>query len=85
MNIMRKLLLLLSVVAFVACEKPDDGYIWNDNWSEEEIDMLLEIALNRHPVRYLLNDDDVNAFYRKIIGMLKKPTEKAKKQVDKKL
>ena len=41
--------------------------------------MLLEIALNRHPVRYLLNDDDVNAFYRKIIGMLKKPTDKAKK------
>ena len=36
MNIMRKLLLLLSVVAFVACEKPDDGYIWPDNWSEEE-------------------------------------------------
>ena len=36
MNIMRKLLLLLSVVAFMACEKPDDGYIWNDNWSEEE-------------------------------------------------
>ena len=50
-----------------------------DNWSEEEIDMLLEIALDRHPVRYLLNDDDVNAFYRKIIGMMKKPTEKAKK------
>ena len=36
MNIMRKLLLLLSLVAFVACEKPDDGYIWPDNWSEEE-------------------------------------------------
>lgn len=36
MNIMRKLFLLLSLVAFVACEKPDDGYIWNDNWSEEE-------------------------------------------------
>lgn len=50
-----------------------------DNWSEEEIDMLLDIALKRHPVRYLLNDEDVNAFYRKIIGMLKKPTEKAKK------
>ncbi len=52
-----------------------------DNWSEEEIDMLLEIALNRHPVRYLLNDDDVNAFYRKIIGMLNKTTEKAKKVI----
>ena len=50
-----------------------------DNWSEEEIDMLLDIALKRHPVRYLLNDEDVNAFYRKIIGMLKKPTDKAKK------
>ena len=36
MNIMRKLLLLLSLVGFVACEKPDDGYIWPDNWSEEE-------------------------------------------------
>ncbi|MBR5811263.1 MAG: family 10 glycosylhydrolase [Bacteroidales bacterium] len=33
---MRKLLLLLSLVGFVACEKPDDGYIWPDNWSEEE-------------------------------------------------
>lgn len=53
-----------------------------DNWSEEEIDMLLEIALNRHPVRYLLNDNDVNAFYRKIIRMLKKPTEKAKKVME---
>lgn len=53
-----------------------------DNWSEEEIDMLLETALNRHPVRYLLNDDDVNAFYRKIIRMLKKPTEKAKKVME---
>ena len=53
-----------------------------DDWSEEEIEMLLDIALNRHPVRYLLNDDDVNAFYRKIIGMLKKPTKKAKKVMD---
>ena len=52
-----------------------------DDWSKEEIEMLLDIALNRHPVRYLLNDDDVNAFYRKIIGMLKKPTEKAKKVI----
>lgn len=50
-----------------------------DDWSKEEIDILLDIALNHHPVRYLLNDEDVNAFYRKIIGMLKKPTDKAKK------
>lgn len=41
-----------------------------EKWTPTEIDMLLEIALNNHPVRYLLNDLDVNAFYRKIIGML---------------
>ena len=48
-----------------------------EDWEPKEIDMLLDIALKRHPVRYLLNDKDVNAFYRKIIGMLKKPTKKA--------
>lgn len=53
-----------------------------DDWSKQEIELLLDIALNRHPVRYLLNDDDVNAFYRKIIGMLKKPTDKAKKVME---
>lgn len=49
-----------------------------DDWSKDEIESLLDIALNRHPVRYLLNDEDVNAFYRKVIKMLKKPTDKAK-------
>ena len=41
-----------------------------EDWTQVEIDMLLDIALNNHPVRYLLNDLDVKAFYRKIIGML---------------
>ncbi len=50
-----------------------------EKWTPAEIDMLLEIALNNHPVRYLLNDLDVNAFYRKIIGMLDKETENALK------
>lgn len=48
-----------------------------EDWSQSEIDMLLDIALNNHPVRYLLNDIDVKAFYQKIIGMLDKETEKA--------
>ena len=48
------------------------------DWSQKEIDMLLDIALNHHPVRYLLNDRDVKAFYCNIISMLKKPTKKAK-------
>jgi len=50
-----------------------------NDWSKEEIEMLLDIALNRHAVGYLLNDSDVKAFYRKIIKMLTKPSEKAKK------
>ena len=50
-----------------------------DDWSKEEIDMLLDTALKHHSVRYLLNDKDVNSFYRKIIAMLKPHTEKAKR------
>lgn len=53
-----------------------------DDWTEGEIDMLLDVALTRHPVRYLLNDSDVNAFYRKIIGMLEEPTEKARSVIE---
>jgi hypothetical protein len=45
-----------------------------DDWSEREIDMLLDVALRRHTVRYLLNDDDVNAFYRKIIRLQDAPS-----------
>ena len=26
--------MVLSLAAFVACEKPEDDYIWNDNWNE---------------------------------------------------
>lgn len=48
-----------------------------DEWTEEEIEMLLDIAIHKHPVRYLLNDADVKAFYQKIIGMLETKTEKA--------
>lgn len=50
-----------------------------ENWESDEIDMLLDIAVNNHPVRYLLNDRDVKAFYRKIIKLMEKPTEMSKK------
>ena len=53
-----------------------------NDWTDDEIDMLLDIALNNHPVRYLLNDIDVKLFYRKIISTLRTKTEKAK-QVEK--
>ncbi len=53
-----------------------------NGWTDDEIEMLLDIALNNHPVRYLLNDIDVKLFYRQVIGMLKTKTDKAK-QVEK--
>ncbi len=49
-----------------------------DGWTEEEVEMLLDIAINKHPVRYLLNDRDVKAFYQKIISTLERKTEKAR-------
>lgn len=49
-----------------------------DGWTEEEVEMLLDIAINKHPVRYLLNDRDVKAFYQKIIGAMETKTEKAR-------
>ncbi len=48
-----------------------------DDWTETEIDILLDIALSRHSVRYLLNDYDVKSFYASIIAKLKQPSEKA--------
>ena len=53
-----------------------------DGWTEDEIEMLLDIAVNKHPVRYLLNDRDVKAFYQKIINTMECKTETAK-QVEK--
>ena len=50
-----------------------------NNWTEDEIDKLLDIAINNHPVRYLLNDKDVNKFYKNIIKKLPKDNDKVKK------
>lgn len=36
MNILRNIFLCLSLLAFVACDKPDPGYQWNDNWNENQ-------------------------------------------------
>ncbi len=46
-----------------------------DEWEPDEIEMLLEIALNNHQVGFILNDNDLKSFYRTIIGKLPEPTE----------
>lgn len=48
-----------------------------DEWEDDEIDMLLEIAINNNQVGYILNDIDVKNFYKKIIKQLSSPTEKS--------
>ena len=48
-----------------------------DNWAKDEIDMLLDIAISNHPVRYLLNDIDVKMFYQKIIKLMPRKNDKA--------
>lgn len=36
MKILRHIFLALSFLVFVSCDTPDDGYIWNDEWSGNE-------------------------------------------------
>ncbi len=49
------------------------------SWTDDEIDMLLEIALENSQVGYILNDPDVKAFYRSIIKQMSKRTDAADK------
>jgi len=48
-----------------------------DSWDTDETDMLLEIATKNSQVRYIINDLDVKAFYKKIIENLPEKTEYA--------
>jgi len=46
-----------------------------DSWEEDEIEMLLCIALSNSQVSYIINDIDVKTFYQSIIKQLSSPTE----------
>ncbi|MBO5499818.1 MAG: family 10 glycosylhydrolase [Bacteroidales bacterium] len=35
MKILRNIMLILSLVAFVACDDPNDDPLWNNNWAEQ--------------------------------------------------
>lgn len=53
-----------------------------EQWEDEEINMLLEIAFKNNQVGYILNDVDVKSFYKSIIKQLSSPTENSKKLED---
>lgn len=38
------------------------------SWSEDEIQMLIDAALNNTQVRYIVNDPDVKSFYKKVLA-----------------
>lgn len=46
-----------------------------DDWEPDEIDMLLEIALNNQQVGFIINDNDLKSFYQSLIMKLPKPTD----------
>ncbi len=50
-----------------------------DNWEDDEIDMLLEIALNNNQVGFIINDPDLKLFYEALICKLNTPTENSEK------
>lgn len=50
-----------------------------DKWECDEIEMLLDIAVNNSQVGFILNDPDVKTFYRTILQQLPYPTEKSER------
>lgn len=52
------------------------------DWTQDEINILLDIALKNHPVRYIINDSDIKLFYKQLISRLDDETDNAKKLKD---
>ena len=48
------------------------------SWDESEIEKLINIALNNHPVRYILTDSDVKRFYNSVIKNVTEETDEIK-------
>ena len=50
-----------------------------EKWEQDEIEMLLEIALNNKQVGFILNDPDLRSFYKSLMQKLPEPTENSQK------
>ena len=48
-----------------------------DSWTDDEVEMLIDAALNNTQVRYIINDLDVKLFYKTILKKAPKQSEKA--------
>ena len=53
-----------------------------DNWTNEQRDMLFEIALRNSQVLYILGDPDVSQFYQRLLRNVKNLSEAAQKIKD---
>ena len=49
-----------------------------ENWTDDEINMLHEIALANNQVRYILNDMDVKVFFKSTIEQMSEPTDNSR-------
>ncbi len=49
----------------------------SDSWTDDEVEMLIDAALNNTQVRYIINDLDVKLFYKTILKKAPKQSEKA--------
>ncbi|MGN1101227.1 MAG: HAD family hydrolase, partial [Huintestinicola sp.] len=52
------------------------------NWTSEEAELLFDIAAENNQVFYILSDNDVKLFYKKISAYLKTQNENAKKVLE---
>lgn len=49
------------------------------DWTQDELEILMDIAVNNTQVYYILRDADVKLFYREMINKMKKLSENAQK------
>lgn len=47
-------------------------------WSKDEIEILIDAALNNTQIRYILTDPDVKFFYKTVLRQMPQKNEKAK-------
>lgn len=73
------ILALYSSMSFATTHSIINKLLSIDSWTDDEIDMLFDVALTNSQVFYILNDSDVKLFYNSIIKQTTEYNEKAEK------
>lgn len=54
-----------------------------ENWTQDELEALMDMAVNNSQIYFILNDVDIKLFYRKLLKQMKNITENGKKVKEK--